>query len=55
MFGRHGWANGNSPDFSAQTGFERELPKLLHFLDEADVRGENGQTRSGSVLDLSPQ
>ena len=40
ILGRDGWANGNSPDFSAQTdqtGFERELLDLLHFLDEANV------------------
>ena len=40
MFGRDGWANGNGPDFSAQTGqtgFERELLDLLYFLDGANV------------------
>ena len=40
VFGRDGWANGNSPDSSAQTGqtgFERELLDLLHFLDDANV------------------
>ncbi len=40
IVGRDGWANGNSPDFSAQTdqtGFERELLDLLHFLDETNV------------------
>ena len=35
--GRDAWANGTSPDFSASTGFERELGNLLGFLDRNDV------------------
>jgi len=35
--GRDAWANGTSPDFSASTGFERELGNLLSFLDRNDV------------------
>lgn len=37
VFGRDAWANGTSPDFSAETGFERELGELLGLLDEEDV------------------
>jgi alkaline phosphatase D len=36
-FGRDGWASGTEPDFSAETGFERELGDLLRFLDDNDV------------------
>ena len=36
-FGRDGWANGTSKDFSAKTGFERELMDLMSFLDENNV------------------
>lgn len=35
--GRDGWANGTDPDFSAQTGFERELLDLVAHLDRANV------------------
>jgi alkaline phosphatase D len=38
VFGRDGWANGTAPDFSEQTGFERELTDLLSFLDDKDVQ-----------------
>jgi phosphodiesterase/alkaline phosphatase D-like protein/glycerophosphoryl diester phosphodiesterase len=38
VFGRDGWANGTPSDFSAETGFERELTDLLSFLDENDVQ-----------------
>ncbi len=36
-FGRDSWANGISKDFSAKTGFERELMNLMSFLDENNV------------------
>jgi len=36
-FGRDGWANGTAADFSATTGFERELLGLLRRLDTADL------------------
>ncbi|MGH7412343.1 MAG: alkaline phosphatase D family protein [Candidatus Methylomirabilis sp.] len=35
--GRDGWANGTTPDFSSQTGFERELLELVKFLDDKDI------------------
>ncbi len=35
--GRDGWANGTNEDFSAETGFERELMDLMGFLDENNV------------------
>lgn len=38
VFGRDAWANGTAADFSAQTGFERELLDLLAFLDAHDVK-----------------
>jgi phosphodiesterase/alkaline phosphatase D-like protein/glycerophosphoryl diester phosphodiesterase len=38
VFGRDGWANGASQDFSEQTGFEREFTDLLNFLDDKDVQ-----------------
>ncbi|BAS26695.1 alkaline phosphatase D family protein [Limnochorda pilosa] len=37
-FGRDAWANGTQDDFSAETGFERELMDLITFLDEQDVQ-----------------
>ncbi|MBA3430061.1 MAG: alkaline phosphatase D family protein [Actinobacteria bacterium] len=37
VFGRDAWADGTEPDFSARTGFERELSKLLRFLDRKDI------------------
>ncbi|HZA25081.1 MAG TPA: alkaline phosphatase D family protein, partial [Dehalococcoidia bacterium] len=38
VFGRDGWANGTASDFSAETGFERELTDLLSFLDDNDIQ-----------------
>jgi phosphodiesterase/alkaline phosphatase D-like protein/glycerophosphoryl diester phosphodiesterase len=38
VFGRDGWANGTSQDFSEQTGFELEFADLLSFLDDKDVQ-----------------
>lgn len=38
VFGRDAWANGTAPDFSAQTGFERELLELMTFLDRKNVK-----------------
>ncbi len=32
--GRDGWANGTLPDYSSQTGFEREMLDLVRFLDD---------------------
>ncbi len=37
-FGRDGWANGTATDFSAQTGFERELTDLLTFIDDNNIQ-----------------
>lgn len=37
VYGRDGWANGSAPDYSAQTGFERELLGLVRFLDERRI------------------
>ncbi len=37
-FGRDGWANGTADDFSAQTGFERELTDLLTFIDDNNIQ-----------------
>jgi alkaline phosphatase D len=38
VFGRDAWANGTAPDFSAQTGFERELLGLARVLDARNVK-----------------
>lgn len=38
VLGRDAWANGTAADFSAQTGFERELLDLLKFLDDENVK-----------------
>jgi len=37
-FGRDGWANGLSLDFSSQTGFERELEKIMKFIDDNNIK-----------------
>jgi len=37
-FGRDGWASGTDPDFSSQTGFEREFLDLLRFIDDNDLQ-----------------
>jgi alkaline phosphatase D len=37
-FGRDGWASGTEPDFSSQTGFEREFLDLLTFIDDNDIQ-----------------
>jgi alkaline phosphatase D len=36
-FGYDSYANGTTPDFSAETGFERELLDLVRFLDDVNV------------------
>ena len=36
-YGRDAWANGTAADYSARTGFERELRELLEYLDAEDV------------------
>jgi alkaline phosphatase D len=38
IFGRDAWANGLESDYSARTGFERELEDLMAFLDAENVR-----------------
>jgi alkaline phosphatase D len=37
ILGRDGWADGNETDFSAYTGFERELADLLAFIDDQNI------------------
>lgn len=37
-FGRDGYANGTADDYSAETGFERELKTMLRHFDEEKVR-----------------
>jgi alkaline phosphatase D len=37
ILGRDGWADGNETDFSAYTGFERELTDLLTFVDDQNI------------------
>jgi alkaline phosphatase D len=37
-FGRDGWANGISLDFSSQTGFEKELEKIMKFIDYNNIK-----------------
>ena len=37
-FGRDGWASGTDPDFSAETGFEREFGDLLAFIDDNNIQ-----------------
>ena len=37
-FGRDGWANGMSLDFSSQTGFEKELEKIMKFIDDNNIK-----------------
>jgi alkaline phosphatase D len=37
-FGRDGWANGINLDFSSQTGFERELEKIMKFIDHNNIK-----------------
>jgi alkaline phosphatase D len=37
-FGRDGWANGISLDFSSKTGFERELEKIMKFIDDNNIK-----------------
>jgi alkaline phosphatase D len=36
-FGRDGWANGISLDFSSKTGFEGELKKIMKFIDDNNI------------------
>ena len=38
VLGRDGWANGNETNFSFKTGFERELQRLLRFLDDNNIQ-----------------
>lgn len=37
-FGRDGWANGISLDFSSQTGFEKELEEIMKFIDDNNIK-----------------
>ena len=37
ILGRDAWADGNETDFSAYTGFERELTDLLTFVDNGNI------------------
>lgn len=37
LYGRDGFADGTASDYSARTGFERELTELLEHLDRNDV------------------
>ena len=37
-FGRDGWANGISLDFSSKTGFERELEEIMKFIDDNNIK-----------------
>jgi len=37
-FGRDGWANGISRDFSSKTGFERELKQIMKFIDDNNIK-----------------
>jgi alkaline phosphatase D len=37
-FGRDGWANGISLDFSSKTGFERELKQIMKFIDDNNIK-----------------
>jgi alkaline phosphatase D len=38
LYGRDAWANGLAPDYSSQTGFERELMDLMTYLDTENIR-----------------
>ncbi len=38
ILGRDGWANGNEPDYSKYTGFERELNDLFGYIDENNLK-----------------
>lgn len=37
-FGRDGWANGISLDYSSKTGFERELKQIMKFIDDNNIK-----------------
>ncbi|MGD1838452.1 MAG: alkaline phosphatase D family protein [Nitrososphaeraceae archaeon] len=38
LFGRDGWANGITLDFSSKTGFERELKNIMKFIDDNNIK-----------------
>ena len=37
-FGRDGWANGISLDFSSETGLEKEAEEIMKFIDDNNIK-----------------